>query len=387
VLTMKRSMQSLWLCGVLGLMLGCGGTLAQGGAAKTGEYAVYVSPNGSDKASGRSREEAVRSLERVQELLRQAKPSQDQKDFAVRFLPGVYRGIEVEWNFYSPGRRVLLAPADEGPAGGERFQVVIDGTNSKQERFLTLRLKDAPASSVPTALTLRGLHIRNYCEGVSLGDFHATSDMTDNVVEGNLFTEIGSKYQAPTAKSKGKAVPEGECAAALRLQHASNGVVRKNIFRRIENLPAEETASGKYGPSLLHSIYIADHSTGNLIEDNRFEAFTGSPVRIRAESDHNRIVSNTFSSPVYAVARNDKNQIYAVSQWYCNDASEACRDKAARGKQECPSVGTEIVGNRLVGDLGVYADQSQSKRPTCVRQGLRSGEAIEPKLQGNSISK
>jgi hypothetical protein len=354
-------------------------------AARADEFTVYIAPNGSDKADGSSPASAVRTLGRAQSLLAQARPSNGQKVLAVRFLPGVYRRAEVVWNFHAPGRRVLLAPAEE--ANG-KFDVIIDGEGSSETRFFLLRLDGASnePSPVATSLTIRGLHVRNYCEGISLGDWRGDTVITDNTIEGNLFTDIGSKHQTPTENVRGQLLPKGECAAALRLQRTARSVVRGNTFRRIENLPAEQTASGEYGPSLLHSIYIADHSTGNLIENNRFEQFTGSPVRIRAESDDNRILSNTFAQPVYAVPRNAHNQIYAISQWYCNEASAACRDKAQRGKTECPSVGTEIVGNRTIGDLGLYADQSQSKRATCVREGLPPGHGIEPRIQDNSAS-
>lgn len=347
------------------------------------DLTYYVAPSGNDALSGQSTAEAVRTLGRIQDLLKARVLKENERQIAVKFLPGTYRGLEVTWDFYQPGRTIVFEPQDYKP--GKRT-VVIDGQASDAEQFFLLRLTTpAPdAEPIATGIVVRGLSITNYCEAISLGDWKSKANVTGNLIEDNQFTRIGSKYQTAKVQDNGRKVPTGACVAAIRLQQASGNFVRRNTFQDIENLPASRTGVAKYGPLLLHSIYLSKNSSDNLIEANRFERFSGSPVRIRAQSDNNRIIDNSFAAPVYPAKVPDNYRIKAVSQWYCNDAVQVCKDRAEEGNAECPSVGTEIVGNQTQGDLELYADESQSKTATCTVRNARGASSTEPRLERNT---
>lgn len=349
----------------------------------TSDVTLYVAPNGDDGRSGASPAEAVRTLGRVQELLKARTLKDSERQIAVKFLPGRYSGLGVTWDYVAPGRTIVFEPQNYQRG---KSSVVLDGQNGDAEQFFLLRVMTPTAGdeTVNTGLVFRGLDLTNYCEGISFGDWKSKANVSGNVIEDNRFMRIGSKYQSPSVQSDGRKVPTGACVAAIRLQQASGNIVRANVFQDIENLPAKSTGVAKYGPLLLHSIYISKNSSDNLIEGNRFERFSGSPVRIRAQSDNNRIVDNTFDAPTYPGKVPPGYHIKAISQWYCNDAVQICKERAEDGNTECPSTGIEIVGNRASRDLELYADESQSKKPTCAVRARGMAASIEPRLERNS---
>lgn len=347
------------------------------------DLTFYIAPNGDDSRSGASPSDAVRTLGRVQELLKSRTFKDNERQVAVKFVPGRYSGLEVTWDYVAPGRIILFEPQNYQRG---KSSVFIDGQNSDVEQFFLLRVMTPTSGeeTINTGLVFRGLDISNYCEGISFGDWKSKANISGNVIEDNRFLRIGSKYQTPKVQEDGRKLPTGACVAAVRLQHASGNIVRANVFQDIENLPASRTGAAKYGPLLLHSVYISKNSSDNLIEGNRFERFSGSPVRIRAQSDNNRIVDNTFDAPTYPGKVPPGYRIKAVSQWYCNDAVKICKERAEEGNTECPSTGTEIVGNRTARDLELYADESQSKASTCTVRPRGGAPSIEPRLERNS---
>jgi hypothetical protein len=340
----------------------------------------YVSADGSDKADGQSRSTALASLSRVQELLKARKGGPAPKHVQISFLPGVYHGQSVMWDYYSPGTDITIESADRQPG---RHPAVMDAKGTDATSFFVLRITEKSDRPIRTAITIRGLQISNYCEGISLGDWKSVATVAGNTIEGNVFSEIGSRFQSPSAQADGKKKPMGDCVAAVRVQNAQDNLIRANTFRNIQNLPAKETVVAKYGPYLLHSIYLSKGASNNRIEKNSFEGFSGSPVRIRAQSDNNKVIDNRFSKPVYVDYRPAGYRINVVSQWYCNEAVEACTERLKKGDFECPSIGTEIVGNTLEGDLDLYKDESQSRKVVCPLPG-RQGDASLPKLDHNS---
>lgn len=347
------------------------------------DVTFYVAANGDDSRSGATPADAVRTLGRVQELLKSRTLKDTERQIAVKFVPGRYSGLGVAWNFVAPGRTILFEPQNYQRG---KSSVVIDGQGGDVAQFFRLRIvtPTADGETLDTGLVFRGLDITNYCEGISFGDWKSKANVSGNMIEDNRFLRIGSKYQTPSKQPDGRRMPEGACVAAVRLQQASGNVVRGNVFQDIENLPAKSTAKAKYGPLLLHSIYLSNYSSDNLIEGNRFARFSGSPVRIRAQSDNNRIIDNSFDAPTYPGKVPPGYRIKAVSQWYCNDAVKICKERAEDGNTECPSTGIEIVGNRTSRDLELYADESQSKTPTCAIRPRGMAASTEPRLERNS---
>lgn len=342
----------------------------------------YVSAEGNEKANGMSRSTAVSSLSRVQELLKARRDEPKVAHIRISILPGYYRGLSVLWDYYLPGADITIEAVDR--QNGNR-PAVIDAKGTNVTSFFVLRMAQESEKPIRTAITIRGLKISNYCEGISIGDWKSLTTVTGNTIEGNLFENIGSRFQTPTTQADGKSKPTGNCVAAVRLQNSQDGVVRNNTFQNIQNLPAKETGVAKYGPFLLHSIYLSSGASNNLIEHNVFDGFSGSPVRIRAQSDNNKVVDNKFSNPIYFGKPPAGYRINAVSQWYCNDAVPACNEKAKKGNFECPSIGTEIIGNTVGGDLNLYSDESQSQNVVCPLPG-RNADASAPKIVNNSVT-
>lgn len=351
------------------------------------DLTLYVAPNGNDSRSGGSPSDAVQTLGRVQDLLRSRQLKDSERKIAVHFMPGTYRGLEVIWDFYAPGRSIVIEPDGYRPGAQS---VTIDGSGTDASQFFLLRLMKEGSDDAPVAtnIALRGFRITNYCEGMSLGDWKSKSNVSGNLIEDNVFDRIGTKYQTATRQANGRTMPGGNCVAAVRLQRASDNVVRNNTFTNIENLPQKLTAEGKYGPRLLHAVYISKNSVGNVIERNRFSHFTGTPVQVRAQSDSTKVTGNTFADPVYPEGLADPSKrIRAIAQWYCNDAVPACLKKAEDGNNECPSVGLEITGNQIGRGLDVYNDESQSKNATCRLPRPRSATAsAEPRLERNQVA-
>jgi hypothetical protein len=344
---------------------------------------VYVAPDGDDSRTGNSPTQALRSLKRVQTMLKDGVIKIQGKQLSVKFLPGTYYQMGVTWDYVAPDHTIVFEPSTSSPG---KFPVVLDGTGDELGQFFLLRITSPTPEPVKTGIIIRGFHITNYCEGVSLGDWKSKARITGNLVEGNQFSRIGSKYEQPTLQADGRRLPEGRCVAAVRVKNAVGNMIRNNVFAQIENLPAGQTAARKYGPTLLHALYISNGSSDNRIENNHFSKFTGSPVRIRAESNNNVIIANTFISPIYLPQNKGKYRISAVTQWYCNEAVEICRNRAEDGVTECPSTGIEIVANKVGAGMDIYADDSQSKRATCATAASVPESRREPKLRDNVVN-
>lgn len=317
---------------------------------------VYIATNGDDRADGSTAQRAVQTLARAQEIIAAAPAGA----YTIRYLPGTYYNQSGDWTLAKPDVKVTIEAAE-----GKLGSVVLDGSRNDENRsyFLRLAYVGTDATTVNTGLTVRNLVVRNYCEGISLGDFRMPTRNSGTTIRDNWFDRIGTAYQNTT-----QAMPEGQCVAGIRLDRSSNNVINHNRFTNIINLPQRQTRAAKYGPALLHAIYIANDSVDNTITDNEFSDFTGSPVRVRNRSNNVVVTGNAFSRPIYA-SRTPKKPLYAVSQWYCNDAVDVCMTRAAKGRRECPSENLQIKDNRLAGKLELYADESQSKISTCPATG------------------
>lgn len=319
-------------------------------------FDIYISPDGFDSYNGGRPDSAVKSLVRVKSIFEASTDIKSGDAVNVLFMPGKYYGLSVVWNVFKAGVAINFRPYRDGDV------VVIDGEGG-DGKFFSLNLKSSPLVSgrVKTGIYFKRIHLLNYCEGISFGDWNSDVVVTDNKIEGVIFENIGSKYDPLTKTVNGVSMKNGSCVAAVRLQRAQKNVLLKNKFVNIENLLQKKTVVGKYGPYLMHAIYIADDSSDNIIRGNKFQNFTGSPIRIRNRSDRTRIFDNSFENPVYVSSPNEGYSMKAVSQWYCNEAVGDCIHK----DPECPSLGTVLNGNLIGKGLELYADESQSKKSTC----------------------
>lgn len=352
-------------------------------AASDRALPFYVAADGDDGNDGQTPATAVRTLDRVQELLRAIPDNDEHRRIAVRFRSGTYRGLGVKWTYWRPGTDIVFEPEDRNARG---YPVILDGRGGTSPGFFTLSLgRSKPdMDTVPTNLHFRRLRITNYCEGISFGDWQAKVTVSDNSITESQFDHIGSKFDPVKVTVNGQSLPQGKCVAAVRVQHADRTVISRNSFRDIENLPAARTAAKRYGPAHLHAIYISSESRQTLVEANRFERYNGPPVRIRDRSDGTRVLGNHFLEPLQKPGAAGA-PMAAVSQWYCNDAVGACVDLANSGQAECPSTGIEIRDNTYSRGMVLYADQSQSTKATCATPGRAKTPDVAPSLDNNVV--
>lgn len=327
-------------------------------------FDIYMSPDGDDKANGTTIKTAVKTLDAVKARYKELSKKKPDESVNIFFAPGKYVGQGVVWDIPKNKGEITIQPLKP------EDKVIFDGESSDGEFFI-LRTN--------ARVIIKNIELNNYCEGISLGDYKSGIVSNQNRIENVTFKNIGSKYDPVTKVVGGRKLNNGNCVAAIRIQRSKENEIINCKFFNIENLPEKQTAVQKYGPLLLHSIYLSDGASGNTIEDNEFNGFTGSPIRLRNNSDNNKIRTNKFKRPIYVKTKGDY-KIKAISQWYCNDKAPGC---AAKMNPECPSVGTSIKTKRHPNEaesdykdsnVEWYADESQSKKSTCREQ--KSGKEV-----------
>lgn len=324
----------------------------------------FVANNGDDANGGRAAKDALRTLEAVEQRVASLPPSEDPLQVTIFVAAGRYADQTLEWTTARPNLSVSLRPY-EGVADG---QVIFDGSKARKRQFFAYDpSKASPAEqSGSVRFSFEGIVIENFCEGLSFGDVNGRSQTSGHRVERLTLRSIGSKYdRRMRTNDRGVSLPLGDCVAGIRLSATSSTSVTRTRFENIENLPSNQTFYRKYGPGLLHAIYISTSARGNKIANNTFVGFTGSPIRIRDRSNDTVVEGNTFERPLWPDDKVKERPLYAVSEWYCNTAVAACIEKARQGDRECPSTGTKMAGNQLGSGVKSYADESQSKDSTC----------------------
>jgi len=270
---------------------------------------IFVSPTGDDSASGLEATRPVATLQRAMRIGSSLKPA----DEPIRILvsPGTYRGQSLSLRDRDLTRKIVISGTE---ASATRFPIFSgDGTEST---WLTI----LASSGKPTNLTIRKLQIDSYQTAISISgnrDDPARFN-SGTVIEHNVFSRIGSIASGVTSPS----------TAAIRLVNSRDNLIRSNSFQTIRNRK-------KCG--MLHSLYLAHRSSGNVIEDNKFRDMCGSAIKLRDRSNDNLIAGNSFS---------DLRKAPAIEEWFCDmSRRNDCTKKAG----ECPSTGNLIRQNSFHG--------------------------------------
>jgi len=272
--------------------------LAMAGAAQAQTYRLYLAPDGDDTAAGTSATTALQTLATAQKRL-QAQPPPPQTTVEIVVAPGTYVGQSVRWTYRNAGAplRIIAAPGAatmphfDGRGGGTWFTLRGGGNQSTQLQFV-------------------GLEVSDYWMAMDLGSSNAAADgNAGNEIRGMRFTRIGGIHgQGSPAYSY----------AAIRLQNSRDNLIVGNQFSAIEN--SKETSG------YLHALYLARHSTGNVVKDNSFTDVNGDVVRTRDASDATEVRGNRFvRAGKYA----------AFSDWFSVDQGE------------CPSQGGRFLDNTV----------------------------------------
>ncbi len=309
---------------------------------------IHMAPDGRDSAAGDRPNRAVKSLERVHELLKEKRP---ERDVVIRIAPGTYRGQQVIWTHTHPDHSITFTRA-----GLEAENPVFDGCLDEAESpencpggtWFRLRRSDGE----PSNLRFHYLTIRNYGAAISLdgnrndeNGFNSHNEIADCV-----FERIGN-ISNPALR--------GSTATVRMVNSRFNRVVRSDF---IDIVNIGERAS------LMHALYLAHRASDNIIADNRFINQTGDAVRVRDRSHRNRVHGNTF----------DRAGIRgAMSEWYAYPGVGATRDMTSA--RECPSYENKFFDNVIGTNY-----EGEPLSPTFIFHGQRDlPEGCEPPPEGD----
>lgn len=286
---------------------------------------IYLSPTGSDSNSGRSPQKSLQSLAGAHKVLAAAKP---RTDVEIRIAPGEYVAPQTIWQFYIPGRSISFMPIDydpkpDAPAPAAR---PIFRSNGVEGWWLDARLPTGHQGG-DANLRFYYLQVERYSQGglkldggtktnVAGVRVAGSAGLNRNLIHGMVFRNLGEKYAAA-----------GLGYGAVDLINSSDNVIQHNEFRSVEN------RSGN--AALIHGIYLAHWSARNTVTENTFHTISGDPIRVRNDSNDNRVTKNSF----------ERTGGYAFSDWFCD---AACVGKGPGRSLECPSHGNSFRHNRLV---------------------------------------
>ena len=287
-------------------------------AVDASTLSVFMSPEGTDAADGRTVSTAVQTFQRALDI-GIAAAADNTTRIAIEVGEGVYLG-----------QRATIAERPKGiPISIRRSRTaskaVFDG-DGKGGVWLVVR-----PSPDAGRLSVTNLEIRNYITAVSLSGSRddPKQSVADVELASNWFRHIGQV-----------ALPRGKpSTAAVRLVNADKTRIVRNRFVDIRNV----RSCGS-----LHAIYLAHDSTDNLIEANHFENGCGDAIRLRDRSSRNVIKGNKFID-AWAEA--------PVSDWYCNSST---RKDCTKATPECPSAGNVVAGNSMVARKSKRVDLMKS---------------------------
>ena len=266
---------------------------------------IYLSPKGSDSASGASADTAVATL---QKAIDRAQGLLDQKEGRVEIAVGRGRYMNQVATLDSvKANKALTLRAD---CQGDTC-AVFDGSN--QGRWLSV--KYAPGGG--GTLEIRGLTIVDYLWGIVVSG--SRDDTTHNVTHVSIVDNEFRRIGQPDPRAQFS-------TGAIVFINVDDSRIERNHFSDIRN---------KVQCVHLHGVYMAHGSSDNVIRSNTFERGCGDAIRLRDGSGNNKIAQNVFVD-FWASA--------PVSEWYCESKS---RDDCTKDTPECPSFGNVLSNNRM----------------------------------------
>nr|WP_198151287.1 right-handed parallel beta-helix repeat-containing protein [Kibdelosporangium sp. MJ126-NF4]CEL14159.1 hypothetical protein [Kibdelosporangium sp. MJ126-NF4] len=336
--------------------------LTTGTASAVDVFTVHMSASGSDSADGLTPATAVKTLVRVQQVLRDAQPD---TDVEVRIKQGTYVSPPMhDWRFYVPGHTVSFMPSDYEYGEGESGiagRPVFRNTGDKPAGFwLQPRLPkdktDPLYDGGNSGLRFYYLQVEQYSAGAVSVYGDSERDIADetyspplrkqgskglngNTFFGMVFTHLGSKW-APCGT---------DCYGwgAIVLTNSSGNRIANNHFLNIEN-------HGNYGGH-IHGLYVTHFSSDNTMSANRFSYINGDPVKIRDRSNFNTVEDNTFT-------RTGRLGFYRDE--FCD---AACVKEHPKIERQCASYHNRFASNRLISD---YDGDNSSEAWTLSPPGL-----------------
>lgn len=303
----------------------------------------WVSPEGSDDASGLASTEPLSTLGEVQLRLCPTRPCTPLgQDVQVILLPGQYRFAHVRWGYTDPNHRVqVIGPRSPLHPRYGQGDAILDGGRSVAYGIV-LDGRDG----IVAGFELHGVTMQRYVLAALYLIGPAMAAVGANRVQDSVFRDIGNA-QAPGVHRSWGAI----------LSARVNGLhVDQNRFEDILNAPDD-------GIGHEHAVYLINSSDA-VLRGNVFRGVGGDAIRFRDRSDGNLVEANVF---VRAGGHG------FVGDWYCGPRKVASGEC---GPVEFRSRGNVLAGNRFISTfergLGrVYRQYCHDLRRPCPTDRIR----------------
>jgi hypothetical protein len=189
--------------------------------------------------------------------------------------------------------------------------VVVSGQNQSDKTWLDIF---APIGR-STNIVIHGFTVRGYGTAISIaGTRERPADGWNggNKIYHMVFDDVGARGDAEAS------------TAVVRFVNSRGGLIARNRFTNVYN---DQTCG------LIHAVYLAHHSSGNVVEDNNISTRCMDPFRVRDQSDNNTFRRNVVIGKI-------PTALY--TEWFCKTG---CTKKSS---PECPSSGNAYA------DPGTY---------------------------------
>jgi hypothetical protein len=297
---------------------------AASAASQPEVFTLYMSPYGSDSASGLTMREAVPTLNEVQKRLEKHKPDMDVEVRILHVCDKPYMGQTVEWTHTSPTHTISFMPSDYQHGAGI-YEIsgrpVFDGDGSPDYLFW-LESK----SGEKTNIAFYYLQMQHYTKGgIALVGSREDSEGWNgyNTVYGCYFYLLGNKH---TGKTNGY--------GGIHTWNSKYNTIENNHFVALEGIgnncddnPENDTPDPTPCGPHIHGVYLAHRSDYNLVTNNRFRVISGDPIRVRNYSNYNRILANTFEQTGVDAFISDWHGDCECRSWeneFCDNTPLAC---------------------------------------------------------------
>jgi hypothetical protein len=311
-----------YLAFVIAVVIGVGVALVIAGVALASTpFQVYVSATGSDASDGLTPQTAVKTLDRVEEIV-----AAQVTDVEVRIDQGLYTDNQTSWETYIPGHTITFMPEDyeygegySGIAGRPVFR-----SDGSAGYWFKAKLPTAHPGG-DTGLRFYYLQVERYnYGGVEINGGFATVDgyrvptgagANGNLFFGMLFKQLGNKWSTSPLAGWG----------AVVLSNSSGNVVQNNHFQYLENLGDDY--------DLIHATYTEHGSNANKILNNSLLYVSGDPIHFRNSANDNDVHHNRLERT---------SSLAYYGEWFCDGSC------VVSGAQECASHGNVFHHNDLV---------------------------------------
>ena len=238
---------------------------------------IYMSTNGSDNNTGLNKNYPVKTLSRVQVILKKLR---NVKNITIYIEPGIYYDQHVAWNYYNEGYNILFTSTSD------TYPIFKD--NNSTLPWFSFSLNNT--NLVNINLSFNRIKVENYFLGVSIkGGSGKLKNITfDNMV----FNNIGSKSTNVNYITK----------QAILLKNTNNVTISNSKFT---NLLSNDHCMSAIR---LNGAIIS------TIKNNTFINVDGDTIVFENGSNSNNIIGNTFtSSGYYGFVTENYSSSYAKS--------------------------------------------------------------------------